>query len=196
MAAISNADAPLVHPGTATHAADGNQPDEIDRLYAEHFDFVWRSLRRLGVRSEELDDAAQDVFIVLLRRRAEFKGNSSHRTWLFGIANNVAHEYRRKRERAVRMTPVNEEHLEAQRDTGMSPLERASSNRALQLVDTFLASLDEDKRNVFILAELEQMSAPEIASALSVKPNTVYSRLRAARQAFSELLKRHSRGTE
>lgn len=195
MAAISNADAPLVHPGAgASHASDAELPDEIDRLYAEHFDFVWRSLRRLGVRSEELDDAAQDVFIVLLRRRAEFKGHSSHRTWLFGIANNVSHEYRRKRERAGRMTPVNEDHLGALHDTRVSPLEQASSAQALRFVDAFLASLDEDKRNVFILAELEQMSAPEIASALSVKPNTVYSRLRAARQAFSEILKRHSRG--
>jgi RNA polymerase sigma-70 factor (ECF subfamily) len=93
------------------------------------------------------------------------------------------------------VTPVTEAaHYTEHGANGMSPLEQASSAEALRLVDAFLASLDADKRNVFILAELEQMSAPEIASALSVKLNTVYSRLRAARQAFSEMLERHSPG--
>jgi len=155
-------------------------PEDFERLYSEHFEFVWRSLRRLGVRPEELDDAAQDVFIVYLRRRSEFRGQSSQRTWMFGIANNVAHEYRRKQQRAARAEPVSE----AQPARGPSPLDQASSTEALRLIDTFLASLDENKRNVFILSELEQMSAPEIATALQVKLNTVYSRLRAAREAF------------
>lgn len=159
-------------------------PEDFERLYAEHFEFVWRSLRRLGVRPEDLDDAAQDVFIVYLRRRSEFRGQSSQRTWMFGIANNVAHEYRRKQQRAARAEPVSEGHPAH----GPSPLDQASSTEALRLVDAFLASLDENKRNVFILAELEQMSAPEIAIALQVKLNTVYSRLRAAREAFVEFL--------
>lgn len=191
MTAILDADAPLAHPEGATGEAGENRPlDELDRLYAEHFDFVWRSLRRLGVRDEELDDAAQDVFIVLLRRRGEFKGESSHRTWLFGIASNVSHEYRRKRQRAANLTPMPDDHPE----NAASPLERASSAEALRLVDMFLASLDDDKRTVFILAELEQLSAPEIARALSIKLNTVYSRLRVARQAFFQLLQQHSEG--
>jgi RNA polymerase sigma-70 factor (ECF subfamily) len=159
-------------------------PEDFERLYSEHFEFVWRSLRRLGVRPEELDDAAQDVFIVYLRRRSEFRGQSSQRTWIFGIANNVAHEYRRKQQRAARAEPMTEGHPAR----GPSPLDQASSTEALRLVDTFLASLDDNKRNVFILSELEQMSAPEVATALQVKLNTVYSRLRAAREAFAAFL--------
>jgi RNA polymerase sigma-70 factor, ECF subfamily len=162
---------------------EGALTNDFDRLYAEQFDFVWRTLRRLGVSPEDLDDAAQDVFIVFLRRRQEFRGQSSQRTWLFGIANNITHEYRRKRQRAARAAPVTDD----QRARCPSPLEQASSSEELRLIDAFLTSLDEDKRHVFILAELEQMSAPEIAIALGTKVNTVYSRLRAARQAFAAL---------
>jgi RNA polymerase sigma-70 factor (ECF subfamily) len=161
-------------------SGEGDLPDGFERLYAEHFDFVWRSLRRLGVKAEDLDDAAQDVFIVFLRRRAEFRGQSSQRTWLFGIATNVTHEYRRKQQRAERAAPVTDE----RQVHSPSPFEQASSSEELRRVDAFLASLDENQRAVFILAELEQMSAPEIAAALNVKLNTVYSRLRLARQAF------------
>jgi RNA polymerase sigma-70 factor (ECF subfamily) len=163
---------------------DPELPGDLDQLYAEHFDFVWRTLRRLGVKPEDLDDAAQDVFIVLMRRRAEFRGQSSHRTWLFGIANNVSHEVRRKRQRTDQAAPLSD----SQRAPGPSPFDQASSSEELRIVEDFLAMLDEDKRHVFILAELEQMSAPEIAQALGVKLNTVYSRLRAARQAFQALI--------
>jgi RNA polymerase sigma-70 factor (ECF subfamily) len=163
-------------------ARDDALPEFFEQLYAWHFEFVWRTLRRLGVSPSDQDDAVQDVFAVCLRRRDEFRGDSSQRTWLFGIANNVAHEYRRKQRRQAQSQPMTEEH----RASNPSPLEHASSSEALRLVDTFLASLAPDQRNVFILTELEQLSAPEIASMLSVKLNTVYSRLRAARQAFDE----------
>jgi len=163
-------------------------PEDFERLYAEHFEFVWRSLRRLGVEPKELDDAVQDVFIVFLRRRSEFRGQSSQRTWLFGIANNIAHEYRRRQQRAARAEPIAEAHPAH----GPSPLDQASSTEALRLIEAFLASLDDNKRNVFILAELEQMSGPEIAASLQVKINTVYSRLRAAREAFFAFLQQSS----
>jgi RNA polymerase sigma-70 factor, ECF subfamily len=173
-------------PTDAGAAGEETLPDALERLYSEHFDFVWRSLRRLGIDTQHIDDAVQDVFIVSLRRRHEFRGQSSDRTWLYGIATNVSHEYRRKARRAAHTTPMTDEHTAH----GPSPLEQASSSQSLRLIDTLLASLDEPKRHVFILAELEQMSAPEIASALGIKPNTVYSRLRAARQAFFDLLRR------
>jgi RNA polymerase sigma-70 factor (ECF subfamily) len=175
-------DAGAVGDGLGDTAPENALPELFEQLYAQHFEFVWRTLRRLGVPPEDQDDAVQDVFIVFLRRRAEFRGQSSQRTWLFGIANNIAHEYRRKRRRSAQSQPITDE----PRAGSPSPLDHASSNEALRLVDIFLASLSTDQRNVFILAELEQLSAPEIASMLHVKLNTVYSRLRAARQAFVE----------
>jgi RNA polymerase sigma-70 factor, ECF subfamily len=184
----STASSPDCSEADAPATREGELPDGLERLYSEHFDFVWRSLRRLGIGSGHLDDAVQDVFIVSLRRRRDFRGHSSDRTWLFGIATNVAHEYRRKARRAAHTTPVTDEYTAG----GPSPLEQASSTQALRLVDNLLALLDEPKRHVFILAELEQMSAPEIASALGIKLNTVYSRLRAARQDFFALLGREA----
>jgi RNA polymerase sigma-70 factor, ECF subfamily len=161
---------------------------ELDRAYKEHFAFVWRSLRRLGLPLDALDDAAQDVFIVALRRRSEFRGRSSYRTWLFGIAANVAREERRKGRRAEILEPIDD----ALQSPQASPLERATDAEAVRFVEAFLSTLDDAKREVFILAELEQMPAPEIADAVGAKLNTVYSRLRAAREAFAELLEQHS----
>jgi len=174
LAAFSDADAPLAHIGTgATTVAaptdtsrDGQLPDAFEQLYAEHFDFVWRTLRRLGVRAENLDDAAQDVFIVMLRRQSEFRGQSSWRTWLFGIANNVTHEYRRKQERAAQIKPVTDDY----RSESPSPLEQASSTEALRLVDGFLESLDENKRHVFIRLTARISATRSNAIRGSVKP--------------------------
>jgi RNA polymerase sigma-70 factor, ECF subfamily len=172
----------------STEVTASREPDELDRLYTEHFDFVWRSLRRLGVQPPGIDDAVQDVFIVMLRRHAEFRRQSSYKTWLFGIASNVAREYRRKHARAADAAPISDTQHAA---SGPGPLEQASSAEALRLIERFLETLDEPKRDVFILAELEQLSAPEIADALGVKLNTVYSRLRVAREAFTHLIQQH-----
>jgi RNA polymerase sigma-70 factor, ECF subfamily len=155
-----------------------------ERLARDELDFVFRSLRRLGLTSAELDDAVQDVFVVALRRSGEFEGRSSRRTWLFGIAQNIARDYRRRERRAQVHEPIGEE----ARATAPSPFEQATSQEALRIIDEFLAGLDDDKRGVFIMAELEQIPVPEIARALSANLNTVYSRLRAARQAFTALL--------
>jgi RNA polymerase sigma-70 factor (ECF subfamily) len=167
----------------------GNNRD-LDRAYKEHFAFVWRSLRRLGVPEAALDDAAQDVFIVALRRRAEFRGRSSYRTWLFGIAANIAREQRRSGRRAAVLEPIDDTLQSPQ----SSPLEQATDAEAVRFVEAFLTTLDDAKREVFILAELEQMPAPEIADAVGAKLNTVYSRLRAAREAFALLLEQQAAG--
>jgi RNA polymerase sigma-70 factor (ECF subfamily) len=102
------------------------------------------------------------------------------RTWLFGIAHNVAREQQRKHRRSLDFEPIEDTHLAP----GPSPLDQVTSGEALTFVDAFLRSLDDDKRAVFVMADLEQMRAPEIAEVLGVNLNTVYSRLRAAREAF------------
>ena len=174
-------------PGAAP-AVLGND-HELDHIFKQHFPFVWRLLRRLGVHSAALDDAAQDVFMVALRRATEFRGQSSYQTWLFGIACNIAREQRRKGQRASAFEPV--EPLEnALRSRQASPLEEASQAEALRFIEAFLDTLDDAKREVFILAELEQMTAPEIAQATGANLNTVYSRLRVAREAFASLIQR------
>ncbi len=155
-------------------------------VYDEHFDFVWRSARRLGVPEASLDDVAQDVFVTVYRRLAEFEGRSQLKTWIFGILRHTISDMRRGQRRKPTCAL---EHEPADGRTP-SPQEAAVRSEGVKLLHDALASLPEEQREVFVLAELEQLSSPEIASALEVNLNTVYSRLRAARQEFEAALKR------
>ena len=148
----------------------------FDEIYAAHFAFVWRVLRTLGVPEAGLDDAAQDVFVVVHRRLPEFEGRSTVTTWLFAIARRVAASYRR---RGGRTEPLADE-PPGTSDT-FAALSRAE---AAATVMAILDRMDEDKRIVFALVELEQLSVPEVARLLDLNLNTAYSRLRLARAAF------------
>ena len=155
-------------------------------IYREHHGFVWRSVKRLGVSELELDDLVQEVFIVAHRRLSEFEGRSKLGTWLFGIAYRVVKDHRRSAEARERR----EAQLTEPRPPTV-PDKKVSRKQAAKVLDRLLEKLDEDKRDVFVMAEVAKMSAPEIAETLGVKLNTVYSRLRAARKRFEELLEEH-----
>lgn len=148
----------------------------FDDVYSAHFAFVWRILRTFGVPDAAVEDAAQDVFVVVHRRLPEFEGRSSITTWLFAIARRVACAHRR---RDGRTDPLLDDPIGGA-DTFAS-LERA---QAAATVMAILDTMDDDKRVVFALVELEQMSVPEVARLLDLNLNTAYSRLRLARQAF------------
>lgn len=150
----------------------------FDEVYDAHVAFVWRVLRTLGVIGDaQLEDAVQDVFVVVHRRLGEFAGRAAITTWLFAIARRVASAYRRKGGRPTE--ELVDEHVGAA-DT-FAAMSRA---QAAVTVQRILASLDEDKRIVFALVELEQLSVPEVAKMLEINLNTAYSRLRLARVAF------------
>lgn len=153
---------------------------DFDTVYREHFPFVWRSLRRQGVPPPALDDAAQEVFVVVHRRLADFDGRVGVRSWLFGIAHMIAFAHRRTARKHGACLPLPEEVGNRQ----PTPHDEAVKGELVRFLEAFLESLGDAQRAVFILAELEQMSAPEIGDALGVKVNTVYSRLRLARDAF------------
>jgi len=160
----------------------------LEAVYDQHFDFVWRSLHRLGVPPEAVDDAVQDVFLVVHRRLAAFEQRSALRTWLFGIALRVAQEHARRRRK---YGPTQEFGAELADQHAPDPLEQAARSEAKELLYALLAELDEQKRTVFILADIEGMSLPEIADGLGVNANTLASRLRAARKDFDAALVRH-----
>jgi RNA polymerase sigma-70 factor (ECF subfamily) len=156
----------------------------FEEVYEQHFDFVWRSLRRLGVHPSGLDDAVQDVFLVVHRRLLEFEGRSALKTWIFGIALHVAQRAARTRARH----PAEE--LRETIADAHTPQDEAARREAITTLYALLDELDADKRAVFVMAELEQMTAPEIAEIARIPLNTVYSRLRAARREFEASLKR------
>ena len=155
---------------------------ELIALYRAHFQFVWRSARRLGASPEGLDDVVQDVFLVVARQLEGFRGEASARTWLFAITLRVVREHRRSTYRHLRRV---EAYAEAQPPEASDPIARSDAARTLlQLLDT----LDDDRRSVYVLAELEGLTAQEIADGLGLNINTVYSRLRSARALLERAL--------
>jgi RNA polymerase sigma-70 factor (ECF subfamily) len=160
----------------------------FNALYAQHFEFVWRVVRRLGVRDGAIDDVVQDIFVIVHRRLPSFEGRSLLKTWLFGITRRVVKDHLRRRPEQVVHEPLAEELVGGTED---GPFDVASRSEASRLLHRLLDELDETRREVFVLAELEQMTAPEIAEALGLNLNTVYSRIRAARQAFERAVARH-----
>lgn len=164
------------------------------RVYEDYFDFVWCSARRLGVPDATLDDAVQEVFVIVYRRLSEFEGRSSIKTWLFGIVRNVSREARRsvRRKSPHDARPgalADPDLLTAAADEQPDRMaEKSDENRVLY---ELLGKLDDEKREVFVLAELEQFTVPQIAEAVGCNVNTAYSRLRLAREAFSEAAARY-----
>lgn len=157
---------------------------ELDQVYTEHFDFVWRNLRRLGVGEQQLRDATQDVFVVVHRRLREWDGAETMRPWLYSIVRRVAADTRRRLRRKALPEGEDVHALIDLREAG--PESNAARNQELNLLLTLLSRLDPDKREVLMLVDLEGMNVPEVATLLDVNTNTAYSRLRAARQAMRE----------
>lgn len=159
----------------------------VAALYDEHYEFLGRALWRLGIESSQIDDAIQDVFIVVFRRYEQFEGRSNIRSWLYGIAIRVAMAHRRRSAR--RRTEALEEdnpHLVSE-GTPQDQQERQEAARAVQAI---LDTMDEPLRLVFTMTELEEFTAPEIAEVLGLPVNTVYSRLRNAREHFERAVER------
>lgn len=153
----------------------------FDEVYGDHVGFVWRTLRSFGVAEPHVEDAVQDVFVVVHRRLAEWEGRAQITTWLFAIARRVAAAYRRRTTTRDRTQPLE---LEDEPAGGADTFAAMSRAQAAAAVMAILDTLDHDKRMVFALVELEQLSVPEVARMLDLNLNTAYSRLRLARAAF------------
>jgi RNA polymerase sigma-70 factor (ECF subfamily) len=158
--------------------ADTAAPPSFDEVYAANVAFVWRVLRTFGLSEAQVEDAVQDVFLVVHRRLPEWEGRAAITTWLFAIARRVASAHRR------RVAGDRTEELVEEPAGGADTFAAMSRAQAAATVFQILQQLDEDKRVVFALVELEGLSVPEVARMLDLNLNTAYSRLRLARQAF------------
>lgn len=153
-------------------------------LYREHFDFVWRSLRRLGVQERELADAAQEVFVVVFRRLSEMRPDSKLTTWLYAICLRVASDARRRAHHRYEVF----EHAESRRE------DSAAVDDMRELLLSALSNMPLEQRAVFVAFELEGMSGEEIAEVVGVGVPTVHSRLRLARERFRASVARQRAG--
>ncbi len=160
---------------------------DFPALYRTYFGFAWASLRRLGVAPATIDDAAQDLWVTVHRKLESLDPAASVKAWLFGIARRVASHYRRTDQRHRRKLAA----YSVSDPRGSSePMKR---REAALTMEVFLAKLDETKRIAFVLSEVEGWSAPEIARVVGTSPNTVYSRVRLARQQLRKhLVESHS----
>jgi RNA polymerase sigma-70 factor (ECF subfamily) len=184
----------LLSPSALPLRLDVRQADEeadslhLSTLHAEHADFVWLSLQRLGVRDADVEDLLQEVFVIVHRRLATFDGSSRMTTWLFGICLRVAAGYRRRahvrRERATDAVPEQATGEEA------SPESAAATGEARERLRAVLDGMDLEERALFAMFEIDELPCQEIAEVLGVPVGTVYSRLHAARKSFHKSLER------
>jgi RNA polymerase sigma-70 factor (ECF subfamily) len=158
-------------------------------LYYRYFDFVWSSVKYLGIGPDAIDDVVQEVFMVIHARLHTRQKPDALRSWIYGIVRRTASTHRRSsRARTGLETRWEQSHVV----TSATPLQLAERSEQVELLAAILAELDEAKREVFVAAELEEMTVPEIADAIEIPLNTAYSRLRAARLAFEERLERRT----
>lgn len=178
-----------------TERAPGSAAEERARFndfYGSHAQFVARSLRRLGIHDELLDDALQDIFLIVYRKLPELDAEQHAKTWVFRITMNVAANLRRQTQRWHRKLGGGTEALPEGSTGADEQLARVLHDEKRALLHKVLDSLDEDKRLVFVLHELEQLGVPEVAEALGLNLNTAYSRLRAARAAFERGVQKYA----
>ncbi|MFO0613869.1 MAG: sigma-70 family RNA polymerase sigma factor [Polyangiaceae bacterium] len=168
----------------ATPSTSGVAASVFRGIYDEHFPFVWKSLRRLGVREADVPDAVQEVFLVVHRKLDTFEGRSKMTTWLFGIAFRVARD--RQRSAAERRHVTDDAAIDASADESVDVHADAERRQARDVLETILDAMSLEQRAAFTLFELEGMSTAEIAEICGIPLGTVYTRLRLAREVFQE----------
>lgn len=150
------------------------------QLFRAHASEVWRFLKYLGVRKDDLADACQEVFLIAHRKLPEFRGEAEPRSWLYGIALRVAKTWRRRR----LMVPLGDE------ERTVGPLQEQERERrdVHELLCWALDTLPEAQREVFVLHEIEELTMTEVARRVECGLFTAYSRLRLARRALKRTL--------
>ena len=184
----SSAHALAVLEPVGPEAAPATVPS-FQAVYARYFDFVWASARRLGVDSSAIDDVVQEILIAIHGNLHTLQRPEALKSWVYSVTRRtVSNHHRAVRARGGKTTTVVDDQLESHQPT---PYEVTQKNSELLLLANLLAELDEPKRELFVLVEIEEMTVPEVADALDIPVNTAYSRLRAARLAFEAAIARH-----
>lgn len=182
---------PLVSPTRTVGTDPVEAAFRVREIVERDYSLVWRFLRRLGVSAVHVDDAAQLAFARVLAR-SDVIQSGCERAYLMKAALHVSFEYRRAHRRAVERTA--DVDLDELGCSGPSPDEELTRRRERELLDRALDRLPTELRAVLTLFELEGMSFGEIAEALEIPRGTVASRVRRAREQFTEAVHRLHRG--
>jgi len=153
-------------------------------IYRKYFEFVWSSARRCGVTPDAMDDVVQEVFIVIHAKLASLDRPEALRNWIYGVVRRIASNHRRALRTQSAAGIVLGCYGETAESPEPTPFEHLKANAERRMLASLLNELDQPKRDVFALVELDEVTVPEAAGILEIPLNTAYSRLRAARQAF------------
>jgi RNA polymerase sigma-70 factor, ECF subfamily len=161
----------------------------LEAIYDQYHAFVWRLAQRMGVSGSGLDDVVQEVFVVMHRRRDELDMSGSIAGLLYGVTRRVAGRTRDvEKRRQARLTLV-ESPTPAEGEP--DPESRVLLEERAAVVREALDAMDDDKRAMFVLTQVEGMSVPEAADALDINVNTAYARARVARELVCKAIARH-----
>ena len=166
---------------------NGADEGRLRTMVDVHFDFIWRSLRRLGVPPNDVDDAAQQVFWIAAKNLQRIE-TRSERSYLFGTALRVASDARRLRARGREVN--GDESLDWAAHPAPGPDELLDQKRAREILDELLDGMPMDLRTMLILVEGEGLTGTEVARLLEIPEGTVSSRLRRAREALAQGVER------
>jgi RNA polymerase sigma-70 factor, ECF subfamily len=165
----------------ARRMAASDRDARLRGMVAAHFEFIWRTLRGLGVPHANVDDATQQVFWIAAQK-LDLITNGSERAFLFSTARGVAANARRATKR--NREQGDDGSLELVSDAAPDPEQAAQKSQAKRLLEKVLAEMTEDLRTVFVLFELEGLTSVEISELLQIPVGTAASRLRRAREEF------------
>jgi RNA polymerase sigma-70 factor (ECF subfamily) len=157
----------------------------FEQVFQEHAPFVWRAVRRLGVQRADVEDVCQEVFMIVHRRLVTFEGRSTLRTWIYGICVRTVAEHRRRQRRRP-------EEVSDAPEPSVPPgqIDQIKRRQAVALLDAILDEIDDDKRAVLVLYEIEGMTMGDVAVAVGCPVQTAYARLYAARRHFDAAVHR------
>jgi RNA polymerase sigma-70 factor (ECF subfamily) len=172
-------------------SVSATRPD-IGAIFDEYFDFVWNTLRRLGVRSDDIEDLAHEVFLKLNARLSDYDSSRPLRPWIAGFVFRVAADHRRLARHRFEVYGKTVE-FEA---PAVPADERLQVEDERSIVREALAALDFDRRAVLVLHDVDEVPVPSIAAELGIPLNTAYSRLRLAREELATAVKRLRRRSE
>jgi len=168
-----------------------SRPPLLREVYREHRDFVCRVARQLGVEACEVEDVVHDVFVVVGAKLDDYEGRGTLRSWLYGVTRRVVlHHHRGERRARRRLELVAGGVATEPPSPAVDPEAEVARAEAARAVREFARGLSEDKREVFVLALVEGLTAPAIAEATGVNLNTIYARIRSVRRAFERTIKR------
>jgi RNA polymerase sigma-70 factor (ECF subfamily) len=162
--------------------------DSVEQVYLHHAEFVWACLQRFGIRDRDLDDALQEVFVVVHKRLASFRGEARMTTWLYAISLHVAQAHRRRG--YVRRELVVDRLGDDVLHDHVDPEDELAVRERRRVLEAILDELDLEKRALIVMFEVDEVPCDEIAAILGVPLGTVYSRLHGARKAFEKAIAR------